>query len=83
MLRAKTATSVSPVFTLKIMTVAQIQMQDLEQVQLCLAVEKQSNAELAEAVRRQRRAAAKQEAEAAGREHKHQDEVQELRKVCL
>ena len=65
------------------MTVAQIQMQDLEQVQHCLAVEKQSNAELAEAVRRQRGAAAKQEAEAAGREHKHQDEVQELRKVCL
>ena len=58
-------------------------MQGLEQVQHCLAVEKQSNAELAEAVRRQRRAAAKQEAEAAGREHKHQDEVQELRKVCL
>lgn len=56
-------------------------MQDLDQVKHCLAVEKQSNAELAEAVRRQRRAAAKQEAEAAGREHKHQDEVQELRKV--
>lgn len=59
------------------------QMQDLEHVKHCLAVEKQSNAELAEAVRRQRRAAAKQEAEAAGREHKHQDEVQELRKVRL
>ena len=48
----------------------------------CLAVEKQSNADLTEAVRRQRRAAAKQGAEAAGREHKHQEEVQELRKVC-
>ena len=58
-------------------------MQDLEHVQHWLAVEKQSNAEMAEAIRRQRRAAAKQEAEAAGREHKHQDEVQELRKVSM
>lgn len=59
-----------------------LQVQELDHVQHCLAVEKQSNAELAEGVRRQRRAAAKQDAEAAGREHKHQDEVQELRKVC-
>ena len=69
------------VWVLNVMTVAQIQMQDLEHVRRCLAVEKQSNAELAESIRRQRRAAAKQEAEAAGKEHKHQDEVQELRKV--
>jgi len=47
----------------------------------CLAVEKQSNGELTEAIRKQRRSAAKQDAEAAGREHKHQDEVQQLRKV--
>lgn len=47
----------------------------------CLAVEKQSNGELTEAIRKHRRAAAKQDAEAAGREHKHQDEVQQLRKV--
>ena len=62
---------------------ANVQTQDLEHVRHSIAAEKQSNAELAEAVRRQRRAAAKQEAEAAGKEHKHQDEVQELRKVCL
>ena len=48
----------------------------------CLTVEKQSNGELTEVVRRQRRAAAKQDAEVAGREHKHQEEAQELRKVC-
>ena len=47
----------------------------------CLAEEKQSNGELTEAIRKQRRAAAKQDAEAAGTEHKHQDEVQQLRKV--
>lgn len=64
-------------------TAAKVQMQDLDHWKHCLAVEKQSNGELAEGIRRQRRAAAKQEAEAAGREHKHQDEVQELRKVCL
>ena len=52
-------------------------------MQQCLAEEKQSNGELAEAIRRQRRAAAKQDAEAAGREHKHQDELSELRKVCI
>jgi len=50
-------------------------------VKQCLAEEKQSNGELTEAIRKQRRAAAKQDAEAAGREHKYQDEVQQLRKV--
>lgn len=44
-------------------------------------MEKHSNGELTEVVKKQRRAAAKQDAEAAGREHKHQDEVQQLRKV--
>ena len=56
-------------------------MQELDEVQQCLAMEKQSNGELAEAIRKQKRAAAKQDAEAAGREHKHQNEVHELRKV--
>lgn len=56
-------------------------VQELNHVKQCLAAEKQSNGELAEAIRRHRRAAAKQDAEAAGREHKHQDEVQELKKV--
>lgn len=44
-------------------------------------MEKQSNGELTEVVKKQRRIAAKQDAEAAGREYKHQDEVQQLRKV--
>ncbi|DBA86821.1 TPA: hypothetical protein ACH3X2_005404 [Trebouxia sp. C0005] len=60
---------------------AQALAQELEHVKQCLAVEKQSNGELTEAIRKQRRAAAKQDAEAAGREHKHQDEVQQLRKA--
>ncbi|KAL0025519.1 hypothetical protein WJX77_008758 [Trebouxia sp. C0004] len=60
---------------------AQALAQELEHVKQCLAVEKQSNGELTEAIRKQRRAAAQQDAEAAGREHKHQDEVQQLRKA--
>lgn len=56
-------------------------VKELEHVNQCLAVEKQSNGELTEGIRKQRRAVAKQDAEAAGREHKHQDEVQQLRKV--
>ncbi|KAL0050716.1 hypothetical protein WJX82_005679 [Trebouxia sp. C0006] len=60
---------------------AQALAQELEHVNQCLAVEKQSNGELTEGIRKQRRAVAKQDAEAAGREHKHQDEVQQLRKA--
>ena len=44
-------------------------------------LEKQCNAELTEALKKQRRAAAQVDAEAAGREHKHRNEIQELKKV--
>lgn len=57
-------------------------IQEVAALKQALALEKQSNAELAEGIRRQRKVAAQLDAEAAGREHKQKNEIQELKKVC-
>ena len=58
-------------------------LQEIAQLKQAWALEKQTNAELTESIRRHRRAAAHQDAEAAGREHKYKNEIQELKKASL